>query len=800
MSTFPLKLAIRKLQRQKSFTLINLGGLSISLAACIVIFVYASYEQGFDKKIPDHERTYRIISRLTDGIYWSRSFACYPDALSNRPEIENMTSFIHTNNNEIRVGESDYNVSESIIADTAFMDFFDVQCITGRKEDLGLPNTVFLDYELAERLFPGENAYGQEIFLRQFEGNANDSLGLFTVAGIIESFPENTHFGFQMIFSQKGNLNGMINHMKEGKFFSANVYLRLFGEDKVEQLEVDLTDVLVPFLAKSHGPPVEAFNSRLQPVREIHFTTDLNREPRPVIRKSVLYLLFSVGGLILILMCMNFLSTAIVQALRQRKETGIMRTLGASNFELFTVSLSKIFIFVAAGLVLSWFIIFLAGTWLEVIFGSGWDPRKSITRILLFSLAAGCFVIIVAASGMHLMGARISVVELLKGKLPSGGKLFGIFGVLTVVQFGIVVFLIGFSMMIGKQLRFMDHKDLGYTSENVYIARIPSPEPRGSFLLEEIRRNASVISASTVHHHPADVFQHMDFSVGQSQYPFEFRMVDQDIFNTLEIELIKNFSPGQTNMEGWVINETFYRILVQDFSEEIVAGSNFNVMEEDAAEDGRSRFKIAGVMKDFHYGSLYDRIGPFAFAIRNPESLYNRWLVVRFRDGQPKACMTAMKEMMERHFPGRQHDGFLLSEMLKNKYASSRKLSVIIRVFTLLSILIAGFGLYGLSLYITQQRTKEIGIRKVFGASQWQVNSMLNMGFLKWVAISLVVACPITLWALKKWLINFAYKATPSVWIFLLTGIIVTAIAVISVTWQTANAARRNPVDAIRYE
>jgi putative ABC transport system permease protein len=131
MSFFPLKLALRKLLRQRSFTLINLGGLSISLAACIVILVYASYEQGFDKKIPDPERTYRIISRLTDGKYWSRSFACFPDALSSRPEIENMTSFILTNNNEIRVGESDHIVSEAIIADTAFMDFFDVECISG---------------------------------------------------------------------------------------------------------------------------------------------------------------------------------------------------------------------------------------------------------------------------------------------------------------------------------------------------------------------------------------------------------------------------------------------------------------------------------------------------------------------------------------------------------------------------------------------------------------------------------------------------------------------------------------------
>ncbi len=288
-------------------------------------------------------------------------------------------------------------------------------------------------------------------------------------------------------------------------------------------MEADLINVLVPFLARSQGPPVEAFKSGLQPVREIHFTTDLNREPRPVMRKSLLYLLFSVGGLILVLMCMNFLSTAIVQSLRQKKETGMMRTLGANNLEIYCLSLAKIFFIAGTGLVLSWLIIFLTGSWLDTIFGSGWDPWKLIYKILFFSIAAGFIVVIAASSGMYLFGTLRSVVDLLKGELPSGRKLFGILGILTVIQFGIVVFLIGFSLMIGKQLRFLDNKDLGYTSKNIYIAGIPQQQPVGNILLEEIRKQSCVISASTVHHHPGDIFQHMDFTTGQQQYPFEFR-------------------------------------------------------------------------------------------------------------------------------------------------------------------------------------------------------------------------------------------------------------------------------------
>ncbi len=277
-------------------------------------------------------------------------------------------------------------------------------------------------------------------------------------------------------------------------------------------------------------------------------------------------------------------------------------------------------------------------------------------------------------------------------------------------------------------------------------------------------------------------------------------MVDRDVFKTLDIDLIRKFSPEDAELEGWVINETFYRSLLQDFSEEDIAASKFNYVEDNEGDGSRTRFIIAGVMNDFHYSSLHDRIGNFAFAIRNPESYYNRWLMVRFREGQYKECISAVNEMMETYFPGSTHDGFLLLDNLASKYASSRKLSEIIKVFTLLSVLISGFGLYGLSLFIVQQRMKETVIRKVFGASSWQVNSMLNLGFLKWIAISFCIACPVTLWALKKWLINFAYKASPSVWIFVLTGIIVAAIVIVSVTWQSISASHRNPADVLRYE
>lgn len=800
MKRLNLKLAIVQIRKLKSFSMINLGGLAILLSAGIVILVYASYEMSFDRHIPDYNNKYRLITALGEGRYWSRSFACYPEALSGSPEIANMTSFIQTNNNIVKIGDSEITVSEAVIADTAFPDFFGIEFISGRKEDIGIPNSVTLTSDLAEKLFPGENAYGRTLFLDQIEGNNNDSLGLFTITGIVKPFPENSHFGFQMIFSQTGNLGGLVNHLRQNKIFSSGVYIQINEPDNINKVESRLKEVLVPYLSNSFGPPTDAFNTRLQAVGDIHFTTDLNREPRPVIRRSVLYLLFSIGGLILILMSANLVSMAIVQSIKQRKETGIMRALGAGKYDLFRLSLARVSLLVGTSVVLSFLIILFSGNRLDQLFESNWDPGALIGEIILYSLTAGIIVSFLVASAMHLSNSSRSPVSLLSGEWSSGRSLFRVLGALITVQFGIVIFLLGFSLMIGKQLNYMDNKSLGYNPENILLVRIPGQNPRGSLLLEEVRKHHSTLAASTVHHHPGDVFQHLDFQAGQEQYPFEFRMVDRDVFETLDISLLKRFVPEDRNLEGWVINETFYNSLLQHYSEEDIAASNFTIPEEQPEDPSRERFMIAGVMSDFHYSSLHDQIGNFAFVMRDPAALYNRWLMVRFSEGGYRDCRSAVTGIMNTHFPGRPVNSFLLSENLDNRYASSRKLSAIVLIFTLISVLLAGLGLYGLASYTAQERTKEIGIRKVFGAATGRVLGMLHVKFLKLVAISFCIACPVTILAVRKWLMNFAYKTTPSVWVFLLVGFLVVTIATVSITRQSLRASRMNPVDAIRYE
>jgi putative ABC transport system permease protein len=437
--------------------------------------------------------------------------------------------------------------------------------------------------------------------------------------------------------------------------------------------------------------------------------------------------------------------------------------------------------------------------YLEEIFISGWPFRPIGLRIMITGLMACIPVLFLAALGIHASGSKYTIVELLRGEAPAGREAFSVFGMLTIIQFGIVTVLMGFSIVIGRQINYMDNKDLGYNEDNIYIIRIPAQQPRGSILVEEVKKHAGVISASTVHHHPGDIYQQMEFAARGKSYPFGFRMADPGIFEVLDIRLTKQFGDPTGRMDGWIINETFYNQLLQDFTADDIASSNFSI-ENDDPDDSKTGFLIAGVMEDFHYSSLYNNIGNFAFVMRHPETEYNRWLMVRYQEDQSEAVLAAINTMMGTFFPGRFYDSFLLKDSLNAKYQADQNLSKIIVAFTVLSVLIACFGLYGLSLFMTQRRTREIGIRKVHGADSWQIITMLNLGFLRWVGIAIIFAIPVTFWSTMRWLEHFAYRTTPAWWIFVLTGIIITGIAMTVVTWQTAVSAQRNPVHTIRYE
>ncbi len=350
-------------------------------------------------------------------------------------------------------------------------------------------------------------------------------------------------------------------------------------------------------------------------------------------------------------------------------------------------------------------------------------------------------------------------------------------------------------------MKFIEEKELGYTSENVVVVNIPQVNEKINVLRNELMKFPEILNAGTAHHYPGYRFQDMTFTNGDNSFPFVFGFIDQNAIQTLKINLMLYFNEFKEEAsDGWIINETFYNQLRSKYTEEQIATGNFPQDESQADVDAIATFVILGVMSDFHYASFHSEIENFAFHIPKPDSRYNRFLLARVDQNKIEDAISIIENTMEEIYPGETFNYSFLDEQINRQYQSEQLLIKLINVFSILAIIIASMGLMGLSIFMTEKRIKEIGIRKVNGSSVYEIVKMLSLVFIKWVVLAFVIATPITYYATHEWLQNFAYRTQLSWWIFILAGLIALLIVLLTVSWQTFKVARRNPVEALRYE
>jgi len=372
---------------------------------------------------------------------------------------------------------------------------------------------------------------------------------------------------------------------------------------------------------------------------------------------------------------------------------------------------------------------------------------------------------------------------------------------LVIFQFVMVIALIGFALLLNKQMNFIEKKDLGYASQNVIVIKIPQQNAKVDLFRNELLKIPGVINAGTARHYPGYRFQDMNFSSGDHAFPFKFGHIDQNAIQTLGIKTLQYFTEaGNEATDGWMINETFYEHLRSIYTDEQIATGNFPSDENTETEDNLIDFKILGVINDFHYASLHSEIENFAFFIPGPDSRVIRFLLARIHQNKSRQVITALEHTLSEIYPGQPVNYSFLDEQLNRQYVSEQLLMRLINAFSILAILIASMGLMGLSIFMTEKRSKEIGIRKVNGSSVSEIVQMLNTVFMKWVGLAFIIATPIVYYAAHQWLQNFAYRTPISWWIFILAGLIALFIVMITVSWQTFKVARRNPVEALRYE
>ncbi len=786
-------LGFKRLLNFRVYSFINISGFGIALAVCLAILLYTNHHFSFDKAIENGENSYRIISRFNDGTFRANTFACFDDILADIPQVESHATVYSIHHvDEVYVGEKRIKCNELMFANSSFLDYFSVNVLQGDEGSIDQPNTMFVTPEMADKLFPGQDAMGQMIQVKSFTRNRDSLIG-FTITGIIEPLPQRSHLGYDILLSQKGHFSRTVETLKTGKYFAAGVYVKLFADIEPKLIEESINEEAALILKGAPGPPPEVFNHHLQALYDIHFSTETVSELRPTVRKNSLYILLLVGLLIFTIATINFMNIHLARVTYHRKQSNIIVFLGGSSRHLFSNAFVEMMVSISISFILSI-------TMLAVF-------KQSLTKFLVIDMDIAFrsidFWLIVAVSYLtvaFLIFLFCSSFFIKRKKAAPQTKLAI---PLMVFQFAIVIALTAFTILLNKQMQFIGQKELGYSSENIMVLEIHERNSKVYTFRDEISKIPGVISASCAQHYPGYSMQDMNFSNGDNSFPFEFGQIDQNTIQTLDIQTLHYFTEAKENAtDGWYINESFYNNLKQFYNEEQIAGSNFPESEEQSEDENLQNFIILGVIKDFHYTSLHSPIDNFAFFVPKPQSQSRSFRFVLARVNQVAAnnVIDEIETKMHELYPGQRFSYHFLDEQLNQQYNSERILSKLINGFSVLAILVACLGLIGLSLLMIEKRTKEIAIRKVNGSTVFEIMSMFNNYFLKWIGLAFVIAIPVAWYVINEWLENFAYKTSTDWWIFGLAGLIAIVVALVTLTWQTWRAASRNPIESLRYE
>jgi putative ABC transport system permease protein len=810
-----VKIAVRSLFKQKVYTFINVLGLAVGIASCILIVLFIQNEFSYDRFFKDQDRIYRMS---LERIYPNHStyYAIIPHSFAGVAketfaEIEEATISSRFPNVELtyknpRDEEVKFDEEMIISGDSSFFKIFDFEIIKGNSENLFTKgNEIVVTEELSKRYFGGEDPLGK---LLRIGENLE-----FTVAAVIADIPLNSHFKFSAIVSNTG-----FPFLQQENFtgFSAFTYFKLREDTDPAVLEAKIPQLVDKYAAgqieRELGKSWEEYRNAgngyryfLQPLNAIHlFPTYLEAQMKPSGNINSVYILIAVAFLILGIACVNFMNLATARSSERAKEVGIRKVMGSLRPQLMRQFLTEAILLSGVGVFLALVIAQFAipffndlterNLQLPVSFGFA----LSILGIILFvGLLAGFYPALVLSS--------FKPTDVMKGQFTGSQKGKWIRNGLVVFQFWISIILIIGTLVIRDQMAYMHHISLGFDKEHVLVVERGfsfGPQNLKTFV-EELRNMPEVENAAIAFASPGQesTFFGIQFQPeGSSEILTTKSMVVADgVSETLGLEILegKGFSEDTNDSLYVLLNETAVKVM--GIEDPIGA----KLMETQNTPEGNVTVAhtVIGVVKDFNFISLRDEITPLV--LQNTESfganIGGQYVFARIKPNQTQAAIEAIEAKWKAIAPAQAFKFSFLDESLDQQYSEEQQTGRIFSIFSVLAIFVSCIGLFALSAYITSLRTKEIGVRKVLGASVGGVVLMLSKDFTKMILIAFALAVPVAWWVMEKWwLQNFAFRINVNLWIILIAGISVLAIAWLTVSFQSVKAALANPVDSLK--
>jgi putative ABC transport system permease protein len=795
-----LLIGIRNLIKSKVYTLINVSGLAIGLSCFVLIALYIKNETSYDKFYPNADNTYRIVTHVdVNGVSNHFPTAHYPaafDIVRDYPEAVNATTLYRTfylSNflPKLKVGENEFEENKFFLADSSFFQVFNLEFLYGNP-DKAFENSgsVVLTEAMAKKYFGETNPLGKII---QFQ----DTVAL-TVTGVLKTLPGKTHLDFEFLAHSKLLLNQIIgfsvDHAYLGLWYYSYVVLQPGASPSA------LESKLPEFVKKYYPPRYTENNARLsiQSIKDIHLYSDLSAaDMSPNGNIQYVYTLGSIALLVLVIACINFMNLSIARFSNRGKEVGVRKVMGAEKINLVLQFLGEsVLIAIIAGAFAIFFV------WGAIpVFNDLASVQLTINELFIPSnfMILVCIVLITGvAAGLYpsFVMAAFNPVTVLKGLHKSANQKLSLRKILVIAQFTVSLVLLIGTIVISDQLSYMRSKSMGFDKEQVIMI------PTGS---APVFSNYAVLKNKFQELKEVDAVTTLSHDLGQEALPyFPMRvegMEDEqmlptmsagyDFLETFKIEMASgrffDIEHPTDSTQAFVINESAAKLL--NWSDPIGRKIQLGV-------GGVPNSVVIGVIKDFNFDPLRTKVGPLVIRFSGAQGN----IAVKLHPGDHSEALASIEQSWKEMFPGNTFTSYFLNDALNKTYEAEEKLATVFQYFCGLAIFIASLGLFALASFSAERRLKEIGVRKVMGASESGLVLMMYKEFLILIGISFVVASPLAYYFFTQWLNGFAYHVDLSAMTFLLAVGFITIIALITVGYQSFTAARTNPVRVLRSE
>ncbi len=789
-----LTVAIRNIARNKTFSAINILGLAIGMACCILILLYVQDELSYDQHHKHAHRIYRVASESkVAGVlsqYAVTPFPMGPALVTAYPEVIETMRFSRADPKTLVEDQHGHFFYENsvVFTDPNFFKVFDFSLSQGDPETAFLePYSVVITEAIAQKYFGEQNPVGQIL-------SFNDQA--FKVTGVLKDTAHNSHFQFNLLASpiSRDHQSNWLRH----DFYT---YLLLQKRDSAQGLEAKLPDFIEAHAGELLKPGGFA-RYFLQPLTDIHLRSHLEGEMGENSDIRYVYLFLIIAFFVLILACVNFMNLSTARSATRSKEVGMRKVVGANRAQLIrqlmgeSILLALLALFFAIALVEISLPAFNAFIQRELVldYTGHWHAVLTLLSIVLFAgLASGVY--------PALFLSAFQPVEVLKSTLTQGLKTSSFRKTLVIFQFVISIILIIGTVVVYYQADYIRNKKLGFNKEQVIVMPYPGMQVTERYK-SRLSGYANVLNTSTSSNIPGRQFPTSQFRSpvdGVSQDGFEINMVvvDREFISTYDLKLVegRDFSKDILSNKdgGLILNEAALR----HFGWTSCAGKEVeNIWPQGDKIEVRYRGEVIGVVKDFHYQSLHHEIEPLIIMTGN----WFEYFAIRIRSDDIAGTLSFLKAQWKEIAPNKPFDYFFLDDDYDKLYRTEKQIGTLFGFFSILAIFVASLGLFGLASFTAQQRIKEIGIRKVLGASISNLVLMLSKEFTLLVGIANLIAWPIAYYAMHRWLQDFAYRIDLGIWAFVLSGFLALFIALTTVSYQAWKVARTNPVDALRYE